>query len=67
MDRRTTATYKAMWEIIFTLVPQLRTNVKRFNLDGELAAANAAVSSFDDVKLQLCLFHGKWVSTMNNI
>lgn len=62
MDARTTETYNAMWQLIFELVPELRSNVKRMALDCERAAANSARTSFDDVKIELCYFHVKYVS-----
>lgn len=61
MDRRTKDTYTAMWEIVFDVIPELKHHVTILHLDGEIAPANAAEEMFDDVHLQLCLFHGSWV------
>lgn len=61
MDHRTTETYETMWRMIFDLVPNLKKNVARISMDCERAAANAALTAFDDVKIELCQFHVKHV------
>lgn len=63
MDRRTEATYVAMWNLVLELVPELRTNVKKILIDCERAAANAALLIFPNISIELCLFHIKYVST----
>lgn len=55
--------YKAIWRLIFQLIPSMRDNVRLITVDYEQAAIKAAKECFRDyIRIKICLFHIDHVS-----
>lgn len=64
---QTTEMYNAIWQKLFTIVPNLRSNVEVVHCDFEKAQINSAQEQFVNQHFRVtgCLFHYKQVSFLN--
>ena len=60
-DKKSTEIYTAIWQKLFILVPQLRTNIRGITSDFERAQLNSAKRNFPEARVTGCLFHFKQV------